>query len=109
MPLTKKDLSQIKGVIHNEVELAVEILAAVVNKSFSAVQKQIELLDKKVELVEKEIQQINVRLKHIEARLDTIEHDIADIRRHFVYRDEFEEVVVRLAAIEKKLGIRSGK
>ncbi len=102
MALTKKDLSQIKGVVHEEVEKAVETLAVVINKSFNAVQKQIELLDKKIE-------QINVEIRHINARLDTIEHDIADIRKHFVYRDEFENVLARLSAIEKKLGLRGGK
>lgn len=102
MTLTKRDLSQIKGVVHGEVESAVETLAAIVNKSFNAVQKQIELLDKKIEFIEGE-------LRHINARLDTIEHDLADIRKHFVYRDEFEDAIARIALLEKKLGIRSGK
>lgn len=102
MALTKKDLSQIKGAVHDEVEEAVETLATIVNKSFNAVQKQIELLDKKIELIGGE-------LKHINARLNTIEHDIADIRKHFVYRDEFEHAIARIALLEKKLGIRSGK
>ncbi len=102
MPLTKKDLVQIKGVVHGEVERAVETLAVIVNKSFGAVQKQIELLDKKIELIDGE-------LKHVNARLNTIEHDLADIRKHFVYRDEFENVLARLVAVERKIGIRSVK
>ncbi len=102
MALTKRDLSQIKGVVHDEVEKAVEMLATIVHKSFNVVQKQIELLDKKIGLIEGELQ-------HINARLNTIEHDIADIRKHFVYKDEFEDAIARIALIEKKLGIRSGK
>ncbi|OHA01050.1 MAG: hypothetical protein A3C12_00665 [Candidatus Sungbacteria bacterium RIFCSPHIGHO2_02_FULL_49_20] len=99
MALTKKDLSQIKGVVHGEVESAVETLARIVNRQFGIVGKQIELIDKRIEKIEAEI-------RHINARLDTIEHDIAEIRKHFVYRDEFEEVLLRLSVIEKKLGIR---
>ncbi|MBI2640879.1 MAG: hypothetical protein HYW91_03310 [Candidatus Sungbacteria bacterium] len=102
MALAKKDLSQIRGVVHDEVEKAVETLATIINKSFNAVQKQIELLDKKIELIDGELQ-------HITARLNTIEHDVADIRKHFVYRDEFEDAIARIALIEKKLGIRGGK
>ena len=102
MPLTKKDLSQIKEVVHDEVEKAVETLATIVNKSFNVVQKQIELLDKKIE-------QINVEIRYINARLDTIEHDITEIKRHLVYRDEFEDVLIRLSAVEKKLGLRGNK
>ena len=102
MALTKKDLSQIKGVVHEEVEKAVETLAVIINKSFNVVRKQIELLDKKIE-------QINAEIRHINARLDTIEHDITEIRKRLVYRDEFEEVLMRISAIEKKLGLKSGK
>ncbi len=91
MPLTKKDLSQIKGVVHDEVEN----LARIVARGFG--------------LVDKRFEQVDGKLGHIDARLDTIEHDIADIRKHFVYRDEFEDVLARLSAVEKKLGIRSGK
>lgn len=98
MALFKKDLAQIKGVVHDEVEN----LARIVAKSFEHVDKRLELIDKKIE-------QINVEIRHINARLDTIEHDIADIRKHFVYRDEFEDVLMRLSAVEKKLGLRSGK
>lgn len=102
MALTKRDLSQIKGVVHDEVDRAVDTLAVIVHKSFSAVQKQIELLDKKIELIENE-------LRHINARLNTIEHDITDIRKHFVYRDEFENALSRILTIEKKLGIKGAR
>lgn len=100
--------------MHAEVETAVKTLAQIVVKAFSGVQKQfealdkrIELLDKRIEIIEGHIEKIDIRLLHIEARLDTIEHDISDIKKHFVYRDEFEGVLTRLAAVEKKLGLRS--
>ena len=37
------------------------------------------------------------------------EQDIADIRRHFVYRDEFEDLAGRVKYLEKKLGVEIGK
>jgi len=100
MPLTKKELAQIKGVVHDEVNRSVETLATVINKAFGTVHKQIELLDKRVELIEREIQ-------HVNARLNAIEHDVAEIRKHFVYRDEFEDVLTRLKAVEKKVGLKN--
>ena len=98
MPLTKKDLTQIKGVVHDEVENLARITA-----------KGFEQVDKRFEQVDKRFEHIDGHLQHIDARLDTIEHDMADIRKHFVYRDEFEEVLHRLSAVEKKLGMRSSK
>ncbi len=105
MALTKKDLSQIKEVVHDTEEN----LAQIVAKGFGQVDKRFEQVDKRLELIDKRIEKIEAEIRHINARLDAIEHDIADIRKHFVYRDEFEGVVRRLAAIEKKLGIHSGK
>lgn len=61
MALLKKDLAQIKGVVHDEIKPCTNCC------------------------------------------------DGADIRKHFVYRDEFEDVLMRLSAVEKKLGIKSGK
>lgn len=43
------------------------------------------------------------------ARLGSVERDVAEIRKHFVYRDEFEDALARLRLVEKKLGIHSGK
>src|SRR3989338_7831449 len=95
MALTKKDLSQIKGGVHGEIEN----LARVVARGFEGIDKRFEQVDKRFE-------RVDGHLLHIDARLDTIEHDITEIRKHFVYRDEFEEVLSRLSVIEKKLGIR---
>lgn len=98
MAVTKKDLSQIRGVVHDEVEN----LARIVARGFEAVEKCFELVDKRFE-------QVDRKLLHIDARLNTIEHDISEIRKHFVYRDEFEDALTRLTVVEKKLGIKSGK
>lgn len=83
----QKEGEEVKHLVHSEVEN----LARIVAKGF--------------EQVDKRFEQVDGRLQHIDARLDTVEHDIADIRKHFVYRDEFEDVIRRLATVEKKLGI----
>lgn len=100
MPLTKKDLSQIKKVVHEEVETSVEGLAVIVNKGFQAV-------DKRFEQVDKHFAQVDTRLHRIDMRLDTVEHDVGEIRNNFVYRAEVEDVVARISTVEKKVGIRS--
>ena len=112
MPLTKKDLIQIKGLVHDELENLARIVAKgfeMVDKRFEQVDKRFEQVDKRFEQVDKRLDMVDDRLLHIDARLNTIEHDMADIRKHFVYRDEFEDALNRLAVIEKKLSIRSRK
>ena len=102
MSLTKKDVSQIKGIVHDEVEN----LARIVAKSFEGIDKRFEGIDKRLELIDKHIEEMNAEIRHINARLDTIEHDISAIYKHLVYRDEFEEALARISILEKKMGIR---
>lgn len=126
MALTKRDLSQIKGAVHDGVENLARIVARgfegvekrfervdkgfeQVDKRFEQVDKRFEQVDKRFEQVDKRLEYVDIRLQHIDARLDSLEHDIGEIRKHLVYRDEFEEVLGRLSVIEKKLGIRGGK
>lgn len=52
---------------------------------------------------------IDNRFNQVNARLDNIERDISEIRKHFVYRDEFEDLMARVKYLETKLGIESGK
>ncbi len=95
MSLTKKDIGQIKGIVRDEVEN----LARIVAKGF-------EQVDKRFEQVDKRFEKIDGHLMHIDARLDTIEHDVVDIRGYVVHRNEFEEALARIAALEKKMGVR---
>ena len=112
--MQQDDLQQIKQIIEeNNKNLAtqesLDDLASAVKFGFEQVDKRFEQVDKRFELIDKKIEQIDVEIRHINARLNTIEHDIATIIKHFVYRDEFEDVLMRLSAVEKKLGLRSGK
>ena len=126
MALTKKDLSQIRNAVRQEVRAttknlatkrgvrrAVDNLATIVAKGFKQVDKRFEGIDKRfggidkrLELIDKRLEKIDAEIRHINARLDMIEHDLADIKKHFVYRGEFEEVLARLAFIEKRIGIK---
>lgn len=95
MALTKKDVSQIKNIVHDEVEN----LARIVAKGF-------EMVDRRFEQVDQRFEKIEGHISHIDARLDTIEHDIVDIKEYVVHRDEFEEALARIVVLEKKMGIR---
>ena len=117
--LTKKDLSKIKNVVHDEVENLARIVArgfeAVdkrfeqIDKRFEAVDKRFEAVDKRFEAADKRFELIAASLMNINARLDVIEGDVSYIRRNFVSRDEFEDALARISLLERKVGIKSGK
>lgn len=90
--------------------ISVEELARITNRSFKELGGLMDLgFEKLTEAVVSLTKGVEQNFQHVNARLDTIEHDVAEIRKHFVYRDEFENVIARLSVIEKKLGIRGGK
>lgn len=84
-------------------------LAEMVKRGFDGIEKRFEQVDERFEQVDKRFVSIEGRLDHVDARLSYIERDISEIRKHFVYRDEFEDALARLRLVEKKLGIVIGK
>ncbi|KKT29532.1 hypothetical protein A3I36_01040 [Candidatus Giovannonibacteria bacterium RIFCSPLOWO2_02_FULL_45_28] len=96
-----------------------EVLARMVKRGFDDVMakmtkkvnvdKQFEEVDKRLGIVDKRLSGLEAETSHVNARLGVIEQDIAEIRRHFVYRDEFEDALARILLLEKKVGIKSGK
>lgn len=96
-----------------------EDLAAMVKRGFddvtermakkTDVDKQFEAVDKRFEVVDKRLGRLEMEASHTNARLGVIERDVAEIRKHFVYRDEFEDLMSRVLYLEKKVGIKSGK
>lgn len=87
---------------------------------FLSVKAAVKNLDGKVTGLDENVASLDTRLTSLErttkdgfrevgARLDTIERDISDIRKHFVYRDEFEDLMARVKYLETKLSIESGK
>jgi len=94
-------------------------LAEMVNRGFDDVSSRMATkidvderfdgVDERFEQVDKRLTHIDLELGHMGARMDNMERDVAEIRRHFVYRDEFEDALARISLVEKKLGIKSGK
>jgi tetrahydromethanopterin S-methyltransferase subunit G len=80
-----------------------------VDKRFGDVNKRFDDVDRRFDEVDKRFEQVDNRLDHMDARLSNIEQDIAEIRKHFVYRYEFEDLMARVKYLEQKLGIQSGK
>ena len=79
------------------------------DKQFEGVDRQFEGVARQFDGVTRQFEGVNTRLDHMSARLGVVEYDIAEIRKHFVYRDEFDDALARISLVEKKLGIKSGK
>ena len=91
-------------------------LAGIVKRGFDTVDKCFEQVDRRFEQVDRRLDQADKRLNHIDlelgrmnARMSIMERDVAEIRKHFVYRDEFEDALARISLLEKKVGVKSGK
>lgn len=92
--------------MEKEIKQEFDNLGRMIKSGFDEVQERFEQVDKRFEQVEDRMERGFV---NVNARLDIIEKDIAEIRRHFVYRDEFEDLTARVKYLETKLGIESGK
>lgn len=90
-------------------------LARMVKVGFDETAKQVDMdkrfeqVDKRFEVVDKRLGRLEMEASHTNAQLNVIERDVAEIRKHFVYRDEFEDALARILLLEKKVGIKSGK
>ena len=73
----------------------------------NSVDQRFDSVDQRFDSVDQRFGVVSKKLEHIDARLAYIERDVAEIRKHFVYRDEFEDALARLRLVEKKLGIKS--
>src|SRR3990167_8551687 len=78
-----------------------------VDQRFDSVDQRFDSVDQRFDSVDQRFGVVSKKLEHIDARLAYIERDVAEIRKHFVYRDEFEDALARLRLVEKKLGIKS--
>lgn len=98
-------------------EISIDKLATMVQKGFDGVYEEIK---KEGKTRTEEFKLLNVRIDRLETKVDgglrevnnrmlVIERDIAEIRSHFVYRVEFEDLAARVKYLEKKSGIKSGK
>ncbi len=97
----------------------IDDLAVMVKHGFDHADSKFDTMDAKFAHITKSMidkatfgkfaENVDRRFGHIEARMSTMERDVSEIRRHFIYRDEFEDALARLRLIEQKLGIKSGK
>jgi len=109
---TKKEFENLAVMVKkgfDETNNSIGDLRDEMEERFEQVDKRFEQVDKRFEQVDKRFEQVDRHFVNVNARLDTIERDIAEIRRHFVYRDEFEDLMGRVKYLEQKLGIDSGK
>ena len=105
-------------------EVGIDKLATMVQKGFDGVYEEIKkegrstaeefrLLNVKLGRLEVKTNQIETKvdngLREVNNRMLVIERDIAEIRSHFVYRVEFEDLTARVKYLEKKAGVKSGK
>lgn len=111
MTLTKQDISSIKGVVRQEVGEAVDTLARIVNKGFenTASKNEFKNLEIKIDNLETKVDQLQLRIAHLDARTATIERDTAEIRKQIISHNTFDDIVGRVAYLERKLGVKSGK
>lgn len=83
------------------------------DKGFEEVNERFQQVDERINNLKAEtglgFKRVNERLDHVDARLGRVEQDISEIRKHFVYRHEFEDLMDRVKYLEEKLGIESGK
>ena len=116
MALTKGDLTQVKNIVEGVVTREVDNLAKIVAKGFESVDKRFEQvdarfeqIDKRFEVVDKHFEKIEGELSYTRAEMTVMRGDMEEIKRHFVYRQEFEDALARIVLLEKRAGIKSGK
>lgn len=101
-------------------ETTINDLAAMVKKGFDETARNIKnvetemregfaKVDERFVGIDERFVGIDGRIDNINSRLFVIERDIAEIRSHFVYRHEFEDLMARVKCVEVKLGVESGK
>ena len=95
-----------------------ENLAGMIKRGFDATATKTELKNVQSDITEMKgditemksnIKRLDGEVRHINATLGVMATDIADIKKHFVYRNEFEDLMARVKYLETKLGVESGK
>lgn len=105
-------------------ETGTDKLATMIQKGFDGVYEEIKkegrtraeesrVMNVKLGRLEVKANQTETRisdgLREVNNRMLVIERDIAEIRSHFVYRVEFDDLSARVKYLEKKSGVKSGK
>ena|SRR3989344_4932641 len=100
-----------------ETKKEFENLAHMVARGFSDANKQFQGVNERIGELDNRLSgrmdKLDKRIGNFEqtasAHFITLERDVAEIRAHFVYREEFEDLMARVKPLERKAGIKSGK
>jgi len=115
---TKQEFEKLAGMIKRGFDVTAQ--KADVDDRFEQVDKRLEKIetetregfkrvDERFMRVDERFVQVDERFMQVNFRLSNIERDTEEIRKHFIYRDEFEDLTARVKYLETKLGIESGK
>lgn len=120
--IAKKELEQIRGVVKEEIDGALENFAVIVNKGFEQTASKTELHEFKNEFIgfkdefiefkgetKEGFRTMNNRIDHQDAELSSISTNLQDYNQNKVQRFEFEDLESRVKYTELKLSIESGK
>ena len=87
----------------------IDDLARMVKRGFDGVDKRFDTLEGDMRHVKGEITHMKGEIAHLNASVSTVQRDVAEIRKQFVRRDEFDDLFGRVTYLERRLGIKSGK
>ena len=95
------------------IDKLAEMVAGGFKEVYHRTDKGFEETNDKINTVKTEMGQkfnrVDQRLDHIDASLSSVRQDVGEIRKHFVYRYEHEDLMARVKYLEEKLKIESGK
>jgi len=88
-----------------------EELARMINAGFehTATKEDVKSLEKRMDNFEGRMVGVEMELSHMNAQLSTLEHNVSQISKDMISRNEFEDLMGRMKYVELKLGIESGK
>ena len=114
MSFTNDDKKYIKDTVSECVDNLAHIVArgfelTATKEDIKQLDIRIDHLDDRMDHLDGRIDHLDGEVQHINATLNVMSQDIADIKKHFVYRYEFEDLMARVKYLEKKLNIDSGK
>ena len=121
MPLTKQDLSQIKGVVHGIVQKEVDNLACIVAKGFEDVDRRFQEVDKRFEQVDQRFEQVDKKFEQVDKRFEEVEHqlhglwsevgiirrDTSYVKENMIDGEKFEDLLSRVELLEEKASIKA--
>lgn len=74
-----------------------------------SVNKRFDILESDMKHVKGEVSHMRGEIAHLNASTSMVQRDVAEIRKQFVRRDEFDDLFGRVSYLERRLGIKSGK